>query len=198
VKVADFGLSEDLSLPSERHSAGTMVYAAPEIYTCSERVTAKADIWSFGILIFAMFTGRIPWEEGSESDVQKQILNCSLRCKSLLPRDALALFEACVQLDPAARPTARELLETSWLGTERHIVKLASSPIVKSSPMKVDVRGRRFSEVGKTLVTDIRKGESGPIRSVSGVTLNRKYDSGDELYHEMPVRFRRVELSGSV
>jgi serine/threonine protein kinase len=55
IKLGDFGLSESTALPNEPRCAGTIAYAAPEVFVSPDKVGTPADIWSFGVLLFAMF-----------------------------------------------------------------------------------------------------------------------------------------------
>lgn len=65
-KLADFGLAEDLEGRISANSrGGTFHYRAPEqLYTTGRRglVFLASDVWSLGITIFRMLTGRHPFE----------------------------------------------------------------------------------------------------------------------------------------
>ena len=68
-KVADFGLSRFLAEGKTRlmsvtnAGAGTPAWSAPEILRAEEGcVTAAADIWSFGVIIWEVLTGKVPWQ----------------------------------------------------------------------------------------------------------------------------------------
>jgi serine/threonine protein kinase len=157
VKIADFGLAEDLSMvglasPREHHSSGTIYYAPPEVFDAPDTVNTKADIWSFGVLLFVMFTRGLPWEEGTDDEIIDRILSHSVRYTNHLPRDVLGIFEACLQPNPKDRPTAKALLETNWIAQEGGVVKLSSAPMIKKKPLKFAPMGRRFSEIGKTIL----------------------------------------------
>ena len=75
VKLADFGSAVTVIAGGQTVAAargvprGTPGYAAPEIIQSDvERVGAGADLWSFGCLLFALWTGRSPFDrEGSEA-----------------------------------------------------------------------------------------------------------------------------------
>lgn len=71
VKVIDFGMAK---LPESRDTqptnmvVGTAEYMAPE-QVMADPVDARTDIYSFGILLFRLFTGHLPFEDGSGMDL---------------------------------------------------------------------------------------------------------------------------------
>ena len=60
--LADFGLARIISTSTLAFHTGhgTPPYASPE-QVSSKEITSKSDIFSFGILLFEMFTGQLPW-----------------------------------------------------------------------------------------------------------------------------------------
>ncbi len=78
--------------------AGTFAYAAPELLL-GQHCTEKVDVFSFGVVLHELVTGRSPVRGrlGNLADYE--------RC----PGDVSRLFEDCTAVDPAARPTAEEV-----------------------------------------------------------------------------------------
>lgn len=66
VKLADFGLAHlakdqgGLDVTHEGQSMGTLKYMAPEQLTSAKRVDGRADIYSFGVCLYEMLTGKLP------------------------------------------------------------------------------------------------------------------------------------------
>ncbi|GAB9464738.1 Camk protein kinase [Globisporangium polare] len=124
VKLADFGLSEELELGSGRlqQICGTPQYLSPEIV--SGRVYGKpADIWAAGILSYMLLSGKIPFIEArSQQDLYKLI---SLGAIWFGPRDwghvsraGKDFVQRMLEISPDVRATATELLAHEWLRDE--------------------------------------------------------------------------------
>ncbi|KXZ48904.1 hypothetical protein GPECTOR_24g193 [Gonium pectorale] len=65
-KLSDFGLSrlrDTMAMWTENPEVGTPEYMAPELYAVDNNiVTHKTDVYSFGVLLWAMLSGKRPWE----------------------------------------------------------------------------------------------------------------------------------------
>ncbi|KAI0871059.1 kinase-like domain-containing protein [Hypoxylon argillaceum] len=65
VKLADFGISKDIEVPSAQTKAGTDGYMAPEVVDPKREMpyTMAADIWSLGAVTFCIQTGKPPFQD---------------------------------------------------------------------------------------------------------------------------------------
>ncbi|KXZ51443.1 hypothetical protein GPECTOR_12g406 [Gonium pectorale] len=102
--------------PHEGNSdpVGTVTHMAPELLEGSS-VEASVDIYSFGILMWEIFTGRAPYSEFASNnfaDVPKKVARENLRPR--FPAETPPLFmqlaTACWSGDPARRPTSPALV----------------------------------------------------------------------------------------
>lgn len=62
IKICDFGFAKKLSASTNflQSMKGTPLYLAPEIVK-EIKYTEKVDIWSFGCIIYELFTGKTPY-----------------------------------------------------------------------------------------------------------------------------------------
>ena len=118
----------------------SQVYSAPEVVAWSARESGSegydgfaADMWSLGVVLFAMLVGRLPLEEASRDDplfVELRAAQlrgasttralCAARnvpCK--LPAPAVTLLDALLCVDPGRRPTIEEVRCHEWLAEPR-------------------------------------------------------------------------------
>lgn len=59
LKISDFGLSK--SIAAMQTVCGTQIYVAPEVLKMNGKYTNSVDIWSMGILLYAMLSGSVPF-----------------------------------------------------------------------------------------------------------------------------------------
>jgi len=82
VKVMDYGIARVLGGPQMTATSlfiGTPLYSAPEVIR-GEDVGPQADLYSLGIILYRLLTGRLPFEGNSPYEL------FSLHCNSPLPR----------------------------------------------------------------------------------------------------------------
>ncbi|AHC16383.1 serine/threonine-protein kinase [Salinispira pacifica] len=78
IKLADFGIassreSSDETLTSEGMTLGTPSYMAPEQFRNSREVDYRADLYSLGVMLYEMLTGRKPYGGGFSPELIQQI-----------------------------------------------------------------------------------------------------------------------------
>jgi serine/threonine-protein kinase len=112
-RIADFGLAAAAS--SVRGAAarvGTPAYMAPEQLDGRE-VSAASDIFSLGLVLFELFTGKPAYRAQTIEDLQRQHRQTDPTPSSILPDihpAADAIIRRCLQREPGARPkNAREV-----------------------------------------------------------------------------------------
>jgi serine/threonine-protein kinase len=85
VKIVDFGIArylEDTAVEGRRH-AGTAAYLAPE-RTRGEPAAIRTDLWSMGVVLYEMLTGRLPFRTGDD-----RTLVDAIRHDELVPMENL-------------------------------------------------------------------------------------------------------------
>jgi WD40 repeat protein len=109
-RVIDFGIARtlDMSLTKTGEVSGTPAYMAPEVFI-GERAGAPADVFAWGAIMVFAATGREPFAADNLGAVMHRVLSHRPDLSALPPRLA-PLVEAAMAKDPAARPTARDLL----------------------------------------------------------------------------------------
>ncbi|WIA22655.1 hypothetical protein OEZ86_009625 [Tetradesmus obliquus] len=115
VKVADFGLSKhklnSTYVSSCRDLRGTLPYMAPELVADPERVCEKADVWSLGVVMWEMLTREIPFQDLAPQQILMGLMcgNLHLDIPEWCEPEWRGLLEACLEPNPSARPSMREL-----------------------------------------------------------------------------------------
>ncbi|XP_043793417.1 ribosomal protein S6 kinase alpha-2-like isoform X2 [Apis laboriosa] len=103
IALTDFGLSKQPLDDCKAYSfCGTVEYMAPEIVTRKGHSFA-ADWWSFGVLMFEMLTGALPFQGANRKETMTQILKAKLGMPLNISPDAQALLRVLFKRNPANR-----------------------------------------------------------------------------------------------
>jgi serine/threonine protein kinase len=154
VKVLDFGIAqlsrnedEDQGPDGSRLTrpgmvVGTMRYMSPEQAT-AEEITPASDMFSLGLVLYELATGRHPFEASSDMAVLSAIILREApppsRLNPRIPKEFDALIERMLKKSPAARPTAIEVA-TILAGIAEPVPSTESSAAQQSS--RSDLVGR--------------------------------------------------------
>ncbi|XP_030300617.1 ribosomal protein S6 kinase alpha-3 isoform X2 [Calypte anna] len=104
IKLTDFGLSKE-SIDHEKKAysfCGTVEYMAPEVVNRRGH-TQSADWWSFGVLMFEMLTGTLPFQGKDRKETMTMILKAKLGMPQFLSPEAQSLLRMLFKRNPANR-----------------------------------------------------------------------------------------------
>ncbi|XP_058886742.1 ribosomal protein S6 kinase alpha-3 isoform X8 [Acipenser ruthenus] len=104
IKLTDFGLSKE-SIDHEKKAysfCGTVEYMAPEVVNRRGH-SQSADWWSFGVLMFEMLTGTLPFQGKDRKETMTMILKAKLGMPQFLSSEAQSLLRMLFKRNPANR-----------------------------------------------------------------------------------------------
>ncbi|CRK97265.1 CLUMA_CG010661, isoform A [Clunio marinus] len=103
IALTDFGLSKQPLGDAKTYSfCGTVEYMAPEVVNRKGH-TYAADWWSFGVLMYEMLTGNLPFHGTNRQDTMNQILKTKLGMPENLSPEAQSLLRALFKRNPQNR-----------------------------------------------------------------------------------------------
>lgn len=122
-KLTDFGLCKQVLSDSQKllTTCGTLVYAAPEIIKKEPYNGMLADIWSAGIVLYAMVSNHFPWVTDPNLPPERIIAETARQITEgdIAVPDGTYQFQDLVMsmltVDPEERPTADDILQHPWM-----------------------------------------------------------------------------------
>jgi len=118
LKLIDFGLCAKPKGGMEtvlETCCGSPAYAAPELVSGRNYLGSEADIWSMGVLLYALLCGFLPFDDENISSLYKKIQAGIYEKPHWLSGGSLSLLDAMLQTDPKKRITVKELLNHPWM-----------------------------------------------------------------------------------
>ena len=115
IKIADFGLSnimKDGEFLST--SCGSPNYAAPEVISGNLYAGPEVDVWSCGVILYALLCGSLPFDDESIPNLFKKIKMGMYTLPGHLTRDARDLIPSMLFVDPMKRITIAQIREHPW------------------------------------------------------------------------------------
>jgi eukaryotic-like serine/threonine-protein kinase len=133
IKILDFGISkatfgtQDMSLTSTQAVLGSPLYMSPEQLRATHSADHRSDIWSLGVVMYELLTGKVPFNGSAiteltikivqepppsiltlRRDLPAPVASIILRCLAKDPSERFAsAFDLAVALEPFARQTAK-------------------------------------------------------------------------------------------
>ncbi|GMH24000.1 hypothetical protein Nepgr_025843 [Nepenthes gracilis] len=115
IKIADFGLS---NIMRDGHflktSCGSPNYAAPEVISGKLYAGPEVDVWSCGVILYALLCGTLPFDDENIPNLFKKIKSGIYTLPSHLSPGARDLIPRMLVVDPMKRMTIPEIRQHSW------------------------------------------------------------------------------------
>ena len=123
IKIMDFGLSKIIS-PNERmvDGYGTLSYVAPEVLLRTP-YNKEVDIWSMGVILFYMLSGKLPFRGKKEQEVAEKIVYEDLEFDEddweIRSQSVQDLIKCCLEKNREKRITIDEFINHPWFKKNR-------------------------------------------------------------------------------
>ena len=109
LKIIDFGLSNYFDKKLLSTPCGSPCYASPEMVSGHKYNGFCIDVWSTGIILYAMLCGYLPFEDKDNDVLFRKILQCKLELPRHLSDEAKDLIKRILVTNPAKRITIKEI-----------------------------------------------------------------------------------------
>ncbi|XP_025084708.1 serine/threonine-protein kinase BRSK2-like isoform X3 [Pomacea canaliculata] len=116
IRVADFGMA---SLQVEgsmlETSCGSPHYACPEVIRGEKYDGRKADVWSCGVILYALLVGALPFDDDNLRQLLEKVKKGVFHIPHFVPPDCQNLLRGMIEVDPEKRMTLEEVMRHPWV-----------------------------------------------------------------------------------
>ena len=116
IKICDFGVSKRVNNNEKMfEQCGTPTYIAPEILKGKGYEGYKVDIWSAGVVLYAMLSGTVPFKGNNIHELHQLILKGDYIPLNDISQDAAHLIKSILEIEPKKRISIHQILSHPWL-----------------------------------------------------------------------------------
>ncbi|KAM0487076.1 hypothetical protein ACHAPX_000344 [Trichoderma viride] len=117
VKLVDFGFTREYEGRTNHLQTfcGTICYSAPEMLKGEKYAGEKVDVWSLGIILYALLCGELPFDDDDDNVTRTKILTEEPNFPEHCPAEAIPLIKALLSKRPILRPGLPEILAHPFL-----------------------------------------------------------------------------------
>ena len=174
-KILDFGIAKFADEDGAAHKTktgavfGTPVYMSPEQCRGSRQVDLRSDVYSLGLVLFAMVTGSPPFREGGSGDIIiAQVCETPPLPSSINPQITTALDAViwrCLDKDPERRYQTMAELDAALAAVEQSLmpVRDALRPLPASAPTLLAPLGPTAAESATVVLRGAAADQPEPV-----------------------------------
>ncbi|KAL8944562.1 MAG: hypothetical protein Q9216_000365 [Gyalolechia sp. 2 TL-2023] len=157
VKLCDFGFTREYEgkMSYLQTFCGTVCYSAPEMLKGEKYAGEKVDVWSLGIILFALLTGELPFDDDNDMVTKQKILTTEPNYPESMPADAKTLISQLLSKRPLIRPTIADILTNPFLA-EYAPQQQAILKLTQPAPFTTDLEKQTLERM-RTAGVDIDK-----------------------------------------
>ncbi|KAI5451312.1 serine/threonine-protein kinase gin4 [Naganishia albida] len=196
IKVADFGMAAwEAGEKMLETSCGSPHYASPEIVAGQAYHGSCSDIWSCGIILFALITGRLPFDDDNIRVLLLKVKTGIFDMPDEVQGPVRDLLFRMLEKDPKKRITMPEILAHKWF-TSQAVREIPGRPLV--SPPSLDEVERPVNsaeEVDPDILGNLKTLWHGaPDEAIIEALLSKEKTWEKAIYHLLiKYRSRRLE-----
>jgi serine/threonine protein kinase len=130
IKIGDFGLSKFADDGLLRTPCGSPCYVAPECLVNKPYDGRTSDLWSCGVILYAMVTGELPWTKRNQQDLFNQIKRGEFTIPSFVSGVCRDLIKRLLTVDVGARISLEEATNHPFFADAARPVALGNPPFL--------------------------------------------------------------------
>ncbi|KAJ0060131.1 hypothetical protein NL108_003979, partial [Boleophthalmus pectinirostris] len=115
IRIADFGMASlqvgDSLLET---SCGSPHYACPEVIRGEKYDGRRADVWSCGVILFALLVGALPFDHDNLRQLLEKVKSGVFHMPHFIPPDCQSLLKGMIEVNPEKRLTLECIQKHPW------------------------------------------------------------------------------------
>uniref|UniRef100_A0A7N8Y1U6 Serine/threonine-protein kinase BRSK2-like n=1 Tax=Mastacembelus armatus TaxID=205130 RepID=A0A7N8Y1U6_9TELE len=115
IRIADFGMASlqvgDSLLET---SCGSPHYACPEVIRGEKYDGRRADVWSCGVILFALLVGALPFDHDNLRQLLEKVKSGVFHMPHFIPPDCQSLLKGMIEVNPEKRLTLEAIQKHTW------------------------------------------------------------------------------------
>ena len=139
IKLVDFGLSNiyfDNNLLST--ACGSPCYAAPEMVKGQQYSGLSVDIWSSGVVLYAMLCGALPFEDEDNNKLYKKISEGKFEVPEFLSDKAIDFLHRILNVEPNKRYNIKQIKNHPWFNQLEPKINMSEGLLIKNVIVPID------------------------------------------------------------
>jgi len=150
VKLCDFGFTREYEGKASylQTFCGTICYSAPEMLKGEKYAGEKVDVWSLGVILYALLCGELPFDEDDDNATRTKILSSEPKWPDHLTPDARSLLEVLLSKRPLIRPGLSDILAHPFLAEhapQQQVILKLQQPAPFTTPLEKETLERMRS-----------------------------------------------------
>uniref|UniRef100_A0A8C6V0N9 Si:dkey-16p21.7 n=1 Tax=Neogobius melanostomus TaxID=47308 RepID=A0A8C6V0N9_9GOBI len=121
IRIADFGMASlqvgDNLLET---SCGSPHYACPEVIRGEKYDGRRADVWSCGVILFALLVGALPFDHDNLRQLLEKVKSGVFHMPHFIPPDCQSLLKGMIEVSPDKRLTLEAIQKHAWYQSGRY------------------------------------------------------------------------------
>ncbi|KAJ7392914.1 hypothetical protein OS493_008154 [Desmophyllum pertusum] len=184
IKLIDFGLVAKPRGGMAYHletCCGSPAYAAPELISGFPYHGNEVDLWSMGVLLYALLCGFLPFDDDNTCKLYKLIQKGEYEVPDWLSPGSAKLLSQLLQVNPKRRVTIKQLLNNEWM------MKGYAAPVRWTSRIKKD-------KPDPDVLLELASYYDHPLDTMMKKVLEWKYDEVTAMYFLLCMKKSKGQL----
>ncbi|XP_041971126.1 serine/threonine-protein kinase BRSK2 isoform X6 [Aricia agestis] len=116
IKIADFGMASLQPAGSLLEtSCGSPHYACPEVIRGEKYDGRRADVWSCGVILYALLVGALPFDDDNLRQLLEKVKRGVFHVPHFVPPDCQQLLRGMIEVNPEKRMSLAEITRHPWV-----------------------------------------------------------------------------------